>query len=566
MQEPVSSGPATSGIEITARLNVDLPAEPLPDADDSSSGLPITLAATAVTAFVGRTLKGPVNEAIRITGFAQFQQQFGGLWQPSTLSYAVEQYFENGGEDAVVVRVASSGRPPTLDLPAGDDCLVLTGICPGSREYLRASVDYDGIGAADVDLFNLVVQRVRTSGSELVEEQEILRRLSIAADAPRNVATVLAASRLVRVCGPLPAQRPDISLSTNRRQLVGYVACNADGDDGAPLSDYDIIGCEESRSGLFALQGGPAFNFLCIPPLSRDHDVGMSALVVAARFCRQQHALLLVDPPSGWDYPAAALAAVERWPFHSQDAVMYFPRITAFDRLRGRFETFGSGGAAAGMIARADRSAPLWLATELQDAVLRPALRPSVSVTDAERRELAQHGVNCLSTERSSGTDQVPARTLGGTSATASDCRLLSARRLALCICASIERGTRWVVLEHNNARARARVQAQVVALLEGLLMQGAFAANEAGDAYFVICDERINRDTELAAGEFRLVYGYAALRAGDVHAWLLSHRPGGSSTRSVSVNRLATVGQRVEVEIETAILRGPLAAGKMRA
>ena len=37
-----------------------------------------------VTAFIGRTLKGPVAKPVRIHGFAAFQQIFGGLWQPSS--------------------------------------------------------------------------------------------------------------------------------------------------------------------------------------------------------------------------------------------------------------------------------------------------------------------------------------------------------------------------------------------------------------------------------------------------------------------------------------------------
>ena len=40
----------------------------------------IARAPTAITAFVGRTLKGPVNRALTIASFAEFQQQFGGLW------------------------------------------------------------------------------------------------------------------------------------------------------------------------------------------------------------------------------------------------------------------------------------------------------------------------------------------------------------------------------------------------------------------------------------------------------------------------------------------------------
>ena len=47
---------------------------------------------TAVTAFVGRTLKGPVNAALTVHSFAEFQRHFGGLWQPSTLSYACLLY------------------------------------------------------------------------------------------------------------------------------------------------------------------------------------------------------------------------------------------------------------------------------------------------------------------------------------------------------------------------------------------------------------------------------------------------------------------------------------------
>ncbi len=93
---------------------------------------------------------------------------------------------------------------------------------------------------------------------------------------------------------------------------------------------------------------------LCIPPLTRDRDVGLSTLLVAARLCRERHALLVVDPPAAWGTARAALDALRLWPFRSDSAVMYYPRVQAFDRLRGRVEVFSSCGAAAGMIARSD--------------------------------------------------------------------------------------------------------------------------------------------------------------------------------------------------------------------
>ena len=68
---------------------------------------------------------------------------------------------------------------------------------------------------------------------------------------------------------------------------------------------------------------------------------------------------------------------MRHWPFRSEDAAMFFPRIVAFDRLRGRFEMFAPCGVAAGMIARCDENWPVWAAAEGDDAILRPGLRPA---------------------------------------------------------------------------------------------------------------------------------------------------------------------------------------------
>ncbi len=162
-----------------------------------------------------------------------------------------------------------------------------------------------------------MVQRVRARGSELVEAQEIFRRVSIFGGSARDVARKLASSQLVRVEGPLPSVRPDITRGHDPQALIGYVECNDDGDDGQWLSDYDLIGSEARRSGMFALRDGPRFNFLYLPPPSLDRDLGMSVLVVGARFCRRQHALLLVDPPARWTTAQVAFEGLADWPFHS---------------------------------------------------------------------------------------------------------------------------------------------------------------------------------------------------------------------------------------------------------
>src|ERR1022692_3366404 len=165
----------------------------------------------ARTAFVGRTLRGPVNQAVVIRSFTDCQQIFGGLWQPSSLSYAVEQYFDNGGENAVIVRVQNGARPSTLSLPAGGETLQLRAVRPGTREFLRVCVDYDNISAAASGNFNLTVQRIRTQGTLRVEDQETFRNLSLSAGADTYLCKMLADSEMIEPIKPLPSQRPDLT-------------------------------------------------------------------------------------------------------------------------------------------------------------------------------------------------------------------------------------------------------------------------------------------------------------------------------------------------------------------
>ena len=60
---------------------------------------------TSDTAFVDFFRRGPLNQAQRITSFGDFERVFGGLDTRSDASYAIQQYYRNGGTVAWVVRV-----------------------------------------------------------------------------------------------------------------------------------------------------------------------------------------------------------------------------------------------------------------------------------------------------------------------------------------------------------------------------------------------------------------------------------------------------------------------------
>lgn len=551
MQELLGTGTELAGAGITdpkLRESAGPGATPAPTVSLPAFSVPgIAPAGTDVVAFLGRCLKGPVNEPVSIRSFAEFEQVFGGLAPSATLAHAVEQFFEQGGSHALVVRVCSGGAAPTLDLRAGDDTLALQGLCPGTREYLRVAVDYDGISQQDADLFNLVVQRVRAPGSERVETQETFRRLSVLSGSAREIGRVLTGSKLVRLHGSLPRQRPDITTRRDARQLAGWVECNRDGDDGQPLSDYDIIGSESVYSGLFALVGGPQFSFLYIPPLAPDRDVGVSALFVAARFCRRAHAMLVVDPPLDWQDAEDALAGMRGWPFKSPDALMCFPPVYAMDRASGRLVRHAPGAAAVGMIVRGEGqgSPSPWTLREMP--LLRPSLQPAAFVDDSQRERLARMGVNVLASTRSAARASPGLRTLAGERSAPAETGELAQRRLAQFIGESIERGTRWVTVEGNSERSRERVSRQVERFLAQLGADGALAGTERNRHYFVLCDERVNGPREQLAGEFRFLYGFEPRGTGRRQSVLVIHRPASSESRPANINEHAARELRLE-------------------
>jgi hypothetical protein len=503
---------------------------------------------SSVCAFVGRTLRGPVNQPVSVRSFAEFQQVFGGLWQPSPMPYAVEQFFESGGRRAVIVRLCNGGAPATITLPCGAESLTLEARSPGSREALRASVDYDNVGANEEDRFNLVVQRVRSAGSEHIEDQEIFRRLSIVPGTTRFVTTALQESTLVRVRGAVPPLRPDRTYRAGARHPIGYVDSNPDGDDGEPLTDYDLIGSRDRRTGLFALRPTDDVHFLCIPPPARDRDVGPSVLVVAARLCQDLRAMLIVDPPAAWSSCDEALRGLRELDLQSDHALMCYPRILAFDRLRGRYETFANCGAAAGVLARLDEQRSPWQPGPDDELLLRPGTRPAVTLSDAERARLLAHGINPLQSLRAADAQPIALRTLAGGAGRNADSSLLTPQRRALLVMNSIERGTRWAVFEAGDRNVWHKVTRQVQDFLQPLAAAGLFGPGDPEDACHVVCDERVNPEHEVREGHVSLLIGLRSARTGEPLSFMVTHSIDGSRVRPVGSNRLPP-GTRMTVK-----------------
>jgi phage tail sheath protein FI len=76
--------------------------------EEISSGVrTIVGVATSITAFVGRTLRGLTNDPLMCNSFGDFERNFGGLHEDYPLSYAVRDFFVNGGSQALIVRLTA---------------------------------------------------------------------------------------------------------------------------------------------------------------------------------------------------------------------------------------------------------------------------------------------------------------------------------------------------------------------------------------------------------------------------------------------------------------------------
>lgn len=175
----------------------------------------ITRVATSITAFIGSALKGPLDDPTRIQSFADFEREFGGLWEQSTMSYAVEHYFRHGGQDAMIVRVykkagdAQNEGKSQISLGA----LTLQASSPGVwGNGLQAKVDHETKDQNNTTLFNLTIRQMRSRGSQEIVAVETLRNLSTDANSPRFYLKVIELeSKLVDAVGTTLTTRPEAS-------------------------------------------------------------------------------------------------------------------------------------------------------------------------------------------------------------------------------------------------------------------------------------------------------------------------------------------------------------------
>ncbi|MDJ0734414.1 MAG: phage tail sheath subtilisin-like domain-containing protein [Nostocaceae cyanobacterium] len=480
--------------------------------------------ATSITAFIGIASRGPTNEPVRIQSFGDFERQFGGLWVKSAMSYAVQQYFLNGGTDALIIRVVpSDAAKAKLASPIG--WLNLEAASEGKWvDGLIAEVDHQTRKPADTKLFNLTILEPAAEEEDPPIVLESFRNVSVDPDSARFVTTVLEQqSNLVRIDGRIPenSERPPIA---NDPDNPIKFAGGLDGTEANISYEQQYEGSPGDKTGIYALEKADLFNLLCIPPRVRgsavaDDNAGKDLLAKALKYCKKRRAMLIVDPPTAWIDPSRVKASAEDGGVDSlglrdENAIIYYPNVKLSDpNKENRLQEFPPCGVVAGIFARTDAQRGVWKAPAGIEATLSGVRELAYKMTDGENGQLNPIGVNCLRTFRVYGNIVWGARTLEGADQLASEWKYVPVRRLALFLQESLYRGTQWVVFEPNDEPLWAQIRLNIGAFMNNLFRQGAFQGSSPKDAYFVKCDKETTTQNDINRGIVNIIVGYAPLK-----------------------------------------------------
>lgn len=537
---------------------------------------PVVGVSTATAAFVDVFQKGTVGKPVKIFGPGDFQREFGGVSADSEASYAITQFFNNGGGQAWVVRVAGTTAPVAASAKqeAAGSTVTTDGTPPTAEDFEVAATVPGSWGNAlcfgvqngtATGTFDLVVGEVVPAGAAAnarVAVREIFRALTVTAADPRYCVTIVNnSSQLVQLTlgagatAPAPTWNrnsptgnglPDGAAMTTTGDTTGAglgdIASQtniahfhrlADGTDGSASDSKAglatmLLGDPAAETGIYALDtiAPDVFNILCIPAMAnidQSDAAGQAAyanlLTVAGQFCRDHRAMLIVDPPAAWDSDKTATPLVEKMLAlgPSLSSNVNTNGVVYFPRLVMSDPVTGG----TKNVGPSGTMAGIWARTDAARGVWKaPAgteatiggARPVVTMNDGASDQLNPTGVNVLRTLPVFNNVVWGARTLDGADQMASQWKYVPVRRTALYIEESLRQGLQWVVFEPNDESLWAQIRLNVGSFMQNLFRLGAFAGTTPNEAFLVKCDSDTTTPYDVSTGVVNVLVGFQPL------------------------------------------------------
>jgi uncharacterized protein len=519
---------------------------------------------TDITGFVGLAECGPVNAAVQINSWRQFQSLFGNFLAYGFLAYAVKGFFENGGRTCFVVRVAgatAAAAALVLNNKAKNPVVTIKARNPGRwGNQIGISLNSQS-SPRHPPSFSLIVTKNRL-------DREVFPNLSLDPESDRYFVSVINDERLaasqwieaVDMIAPGTIRNADYLPNGQFSGLKNNSGFLSGGQDGiSSLTLADLLGFADplsnDRSGLSVLDTVKAIGIVCIPDLHVQPapipptippkpvpftdpclPCGSTAAIPIIAddpeqpraFSRQQiitgqqamieHCERHRDRVAILDAPLNAnssrnftLQEVQNWrqEFDSERGfgALYYPWVRVVDPLRlgnSPVRTIPGCGHIAGLYARSDFEVGPHKAPA--NGELFWAEDVTAAIDDDLQAIFNPQGINCIRAFPGRGIRVYGARTVSSNP----DWRYINVRRLMIMIEEAVDQSTQWAVFEPNNFNLRRLLILSVSSFLETVWRGGALVGATAAEAFYVKCDETNNPPRVVDRGQIIIDIGVA--------------------------------------------------------
>jgi uncharacterized protein len=529
---------------------------------------PIQGVSTSTAAFIGVTQKGPVPGTIlpngrmaqprMVTSITEFQRSYGGFLPESFLPYAVQAFFQNGGNRLYVVRIVGKGPSSPPSSPPGPS----TG--PAQRAVTAANAPLAVAALSEGSWGNALSLSISASS----DGDPNNFKLTVLYDPGTGPAPVETYDRMTFLNGAnlqLGAVNPAEYVRTAVNGRSEYVAITADvttrpgntttsiklanGGDGPTPQASDYIGApaannKVSGTGLYALDKITDVSIIAIP--GQGDPATVNAGIDYCKVSRPlQDCFFVADMGSVTSVSSARFDGAAPSVFTREDAVAFATSGlggTPLDKSAGDFgalyypwiwstDPIGAGrnpkillppsGFIAGIYARIDNSRGVFKAPAGIEAGVAGALSVATTVSDVEQDTLNPISVNVVRTVPGSGFLVWGARTFGSDTSW----RYIPVRRMAIFLRVSIYYGIQWAVFEPNDEPLWAELRLNIRSFMLTQFRAGAFQGSTPDDAFFVKCDSSTTTQQDIDNGLVNILVGFAPLKPAEFVVLKLSQK-----------------------------------------
>lgn len=530
---------------------------------------------TSTAGFIGLSQRGPtIAKPILVTSFAEFQRMFGtylssAYKEQRYLAYSVEQFFNNGGSSAYIMRVAGTEDTCAVCDIEGDVGIHVEAANVGAwgnqlqvrirRNYEKNTIILeDGPTEHSYLVKNASVfqvgELVEVSDGEgtyafytimAIQDQCITLDTSIEgeykADGPLSKYKLYAVQYDVWAgFDGVVESYLGVSMQKNmpngwdrvlvKSQLIKVTFSDTEASKEA-YQELDKVICEQ-KEYIVNFSQGVTNQIEDDPSLFLGEDKGPGKRSGLAAFQEISDVSIMCIPGITNPQVQSALVAfcegksscvaildipitstsvdellTHRSYFDSSYGAIYHPWLGYFDVLEKRNFFLPPSGVMAGVYARCDTSRGVHKAPA--NETIRGCTSLSITYNEAEQAKLNPKGVNLIRSIPGNGIRVWGARTMSSDSSW----KYINVRRLFIYIEESIRANTNWAVFEPNDEILWSRVQGTITMFLTTLWRDGALAGSTPDEAFFVNIGKSTMTQDDILNGRLICVIGAAPVR-----------------------------------------------------